>query len=338
MKAFIDNSLLRTITVDGAKDRNFFLTLLQKTTDEISNPSVQFMMEWPTFLQYIGLGNLFEAFPKFDVQNGLFNHAVETLGQHSEKESLFDLYDQMFIDCLSLVKALPQIDATFLINQIQKTRELVLSSHTWNPFSTSLDAYEKLLLESPKETIHSLILYLGWDRICVCLAILFEHIYHNNNVCDGLKILRDCLIESFQHISKMGTTQPSFFRLMEALYAYNMRPENLDLHTDLEWSILCESTCILMPRDALSDLYYIDCAVRCRQEAKSTDKERVTLKVFTMDSEEKVRAALGLAQSMMGKLKLESSDWACWLDFEEIICLKRTDEGLSLNTIVHPKV
>ena len=122
--------------------------------------------------------------------------------------------------------------------------------------------------------------------MCVALSAIFEQpkIKHSQ----GLKVLKDCLIESFQHITAQGTAKPSFFRLIETLYAYEMRDENLDNYTEADWLTLCQSSLSLRPREELIDVEYIDQALN--------DEPII---VLTSDSEEKVRLSFSLANYMI---------------------------------------
>ncbi len=120
------------------------------------------------------------------------------------------------------IKALPCIQAPFLIDRIQKKRQSLALSQINEIFAQSLDDYEQSLLQNPSYTMHDLILYLAWDRVCINLAVIFEHDFSNANH-RGLEVLKECLLESFQHITSEGRTIPSFFRAIEALYAYQMR-------------------------------------------------------------------------------------------------------------------
>ena len=295
---------------------------------------IQVIFGWPSLLEYLDLGPLFEKFLKFDDQNKLFAFITSTLALDSDKDLLITLYDRVFVECLTHVKALPQIHSTFLINQIQKKRHSPSFSHVNHLFSLSLDRYEKSLVENPSHAMHDLILYLAWDRVCINLAIVFEHVSPNQNVRNGLEVLKECLIESFQHITSHGRTAPGFFRLIESLYAYQMREENLQAYTDSEWLTLCQSSFALKSRDGLIDVFYIDAAVVDDQEFKSSGQEGDLLRVFTFDSLDNVKACLSLAHYMIEKLKAEGSGWRYILRPVEIVCLKEYESGLSIDTIV----
>lgn len=180
--------------------------------------------------------------------------------------------------------------------------------------------------------MHDLILYLAWDRVCVHLAIVFENVDQNPNIRNGLEVLKECLLESFQHITSQGKTLPGFFRLVETLYAYQMREEYLQTYTDSEWLILCEGSRALKPRESLGDLLYIDAAVVHDQELNETPKE--FLKMFTLEVVEKVNASLSLADYMIEQLKRDDPRWRYNLRPVEIICLREFQGSLFVRQVV----
>lgn len=333
MKIFIDNKLIQKLTApevqgDGQPLVESFIGMCVLP----NNKSLQVNFGWPSLFEYLHLGSLFEKFPKFDDQSNLFAFITSALDLGAETDLLIRLYDQVFVEYLTQVKALPQIHPKFLLEQIQKKR--ASSSSLVNElFSHPLDKYEKSLMENPANTIHDLILHLAWDRVCTNLAILFELPSSNPTFQKGLEIFKECLLESFQHITGHGKTVPGFFRLLEALYAYQMREERLETYTDAEWLILCQSSRALKPREGLIDLFYIDAAL-VEEEKFKQNHEQDLLKVFTLDSTEKVNAALALADYMIEKLKLEVPDWRYVLRPVEIVCLGDHRSYLSIDTVI----
>jgi hypothetical protein len=333
MKAFIDNKLLRKLQKDEAESKKNILLDLSVQADLLADgQQLQLVFGWPSLLEFIGLGNLFENFPTFNDQNKLFNLILSTLATELDKDILIYLYDQIFVECLIHVKALPQIDSHFLLDQIQKKRESSLTSYANELFSSPLDHYEKLLIENSSHAMHALILYLAWDRVCVNLAIVFESVTSSRSR-NGLEILKECLIESFQHITAQGRTTLSFFRMLETLYAFQMRPENFSIYTDAEWLTLCQSSRALKSREEFSDVFYIDATIIDRQDVKKANKERELLNVFTMDSIEKVKASFLLARYMLDKLKLEIPGWAYTLSPVKIVYLQESERGFLVNII-----
>jgi hypothetical protein len=325
MKVFIDNKLLRKLSDSHSKKEEIaFIESCVAAGILKDDQQMQVAFGWPSLLEYLDLGSIFETVPKFNIQNKLFALIISNLALDAEKEILIRLYDQIFVECLTEVKALDQIHPTFLLNQIKKKRQ----SHSVGIFALSLDHYERLLIENPYNTIHDLILYLAWDRVCINLAILFEQ--PELNIRKGLDVFKECALESFLHIAGQGRTIPSFFRLMEAIYAFKMRQDNLQSHTESEWLTLCQSSRALKDRNVLPDVYYIDAALI---DVKS-NTDRDLAKVFTMDSTEKVKAALSLADYMIEKFKMEVPGWHYALGPVEISFVSESESGLSVDTTI----
>lgn len=328
MNAFIDNQLIQKIIAEEVENgENSLVESCIQAGILADEQSFQIIFGWPSLLEYIGQGSLFEAFPKFDKHNPLFAFITSSLTLDSEKDFLFRLYDQIFVECLTQVKALSQIHPAFILSQIQKKKSSAL-------FSRSLDHYEKILTGDPANTLHHLILYLAWDRVCVNLALLFEHIYPDLESQEGLRVFKECLLESFQHITEQGKAVPGFFRLLEALYAYQMREEVIQTHTDAEWLALCQSSRALRSRENIPDVFYIDAALVDHRKLKSLIKEKEPVRVLTLDSIDKVKASLLFADYMIEKLKIEIPEWPYTFRPLEIICLKENDNRLLVDTIV----
>lgn len=322
MKAFIDNRVVRTIASWNSEQKKTVFLEACCNAKLLKDPEeMQLMFQWPSLLEYLDCGSLFEKFPKFDTNNKLFNFIVSAV-EKPEKDFLILLYDHLFAECLTEIKAMSQINPAFLTDQIQKKQQSNAEIH--DLFDLSLNAYKKSLIENPSHTMHDLILYLAWDRVCVHFGIIFELVFSGQDPLKGLEILKECLLESFQHIADQGRTRPGFFRLVEALYAYQLREENLQTHTDEEWMILCQSSSVLRSREELSDVCYVDAAIVHHQKPQSE-----VIKVFTMDSVEKVRAGFLLANHMIKKLP----DWHYMLGSVEVICLKESDAQLLVDTV-----
>lgn len=252
-------------------------------------------LDWASLLQLLGLENLFEFFPKFGEENPVFKALISILITAVDQETLYELYDQIFVECLTQIKALSQIQQPFLIEKIQAFRtDPAIASL----FTEAFDQLEISLKTDPYATMHDLILYLAWDRMCIQLAILFEFRTENANFIHGISVLKECLIESFLHILNQGKTIPSYFRLLEAIYAYQMREEIIHNHTETDWSILCHSSKILKPSDQLPGIQYVDGLFR---------KNEGLLKLYTLDSEEKIRASLSLAGYVSQLIKQEAN-------------------------------
>jgi hypothetical protein len=254
-----------------------------------------------TFFQCLGISNIFENFPELNEKHKLFSLLLSILEHKNKDELLVHFYDQVFIECLTGIKALPEIDAPFLLEQIEKKKDRC-------PFSQGLELYELLLLKHPEHIIHDLILHLAWDRTCVCIASLFDR------DIPGLEVLKDCLVESFRHITAEGKSVPSVFRFIEALYSYYLQKENLPLHTEEEWKMLCQGSIVLQPRNKFVAVPYLDVVGGSR-------------KVLTLDSLIQVKAAVALTLTIFEKLKKEHPTWDYDLSPVEVSCLKETENG-----------
>ncbi|CUI16922.1 hypothetical protein PNK_1305 [Candidatus Protochlamydia naegleriophila] len=332
MKAFITNSLIRKINADGAiSEKNLLVEACVEGGLLAAGQPLKLLFDWPAFLESIELGSLFWSFPSFE-QSQLFNFMIAVLAQEEQKdELLIRLYDQVFVECLTQVKALPQIDQSFLLDQIQKKRRFALFSQAGYLFSAPLDHYERMLVENPYNTLHDLTLYLAWDRVCVNLAMIFEN--PSALKLSGLEVLKQCLVESFQHITGQGRTAPGFFRLIEAFYAFQMREENLQIHTDTEWLVLCQSAPALRPRDSLCDAVYIDESIINSQVIADPLSEMRKVKILTLDSVDKVKASLSLGRYMIEKLQKEVLDWGYALRSVEVICFREEKAGLAIESV-----
>lgn len=327
MKIQIDNRLIHTIT----KSKNAFdslLSAIHKAGIMDENQAVQFILKWPAFLEYIHLGSLFESFPKFNEENKFFKLALSTLYLDNDQELLFHLFDQIFVECITQIKALPQIQQFFLIGQL---RDKLQSSSEMEKeiFTFSLGRIEKSLVEHPYTTLHDLTLYLAWDLMCTNLAIIFEHATENINFIKGVSVLKDCLIESFLHISAQGKTFPSFFKLMEAIFAFLMREESLQTYNDTDWITLCQSSQALRSRDKVADVPYIDEAI-----LQHHAKQNVNLSVFTMDSMDKIQAGLIMADYVYRLVKKAAPNWTRSFSRVEIISFKEMDTDLFIQGFI----
>jgi hypothetical protein len=330
MKAFIDRKLLQLLTVQSDADAKD-LTPVKARIDAVlkrDDQPIQILLSWPTLLEYLDLGSLLAKFPPFDKNNGLFAFLMSPQAEEAESELLVQVYDQIFVECLTDVKGLPQVDQSFLLDQIQKKRLLASSQ----PFLGSLEFYEKLLIENPYHTMHDLILYLAWDRVCVYIATAFESIPANPKAGKVLTLLRDCLVESFQHITQQGRTRPGFFRVVEALYALNMRPDRMQEHDEAQWLLLSKGSVALQPRERLADTAYVDTTVIAKQLVESGDEN--PMHVFTMVPAATIEAGLDLARATMARLGSDVPGWQYTLGPVEVVCLKEAEDGLTIDRVV----
>jgi hypothetical protein len=298
MQIYIDNFLIRKITENEISEE----TLLKACDDTKllnQNERFQVVFNWINLLEVLNFGNVFEAMPKFDEQNELFNFITLNLTENADKNLIMDLYDQLFAQVLTDVKSLKEVNASLLIQAINDK-----GFKSGRLMGDSLASVEKILSDVPREAMHDLILYLGFDRMSVAVAELFEKPSANKN---SLEVLRDCLIESFQHITAEGRTRPSFFRLIEALYAFDMRDEILDGHSEADWTTLCKSSKALSDRNSLVNVPYVDAAL---VRSKTQETEDVSIVAITLDSNEKTGTTLSLANYMIQKLKRDVPDWS----------------------------
>lgn len=274
---------------------------------------------WPSLLDFIGLEDLFKNIPAFNENEAIFQTCLNVLHEDKVDGILFDLYDRLFAEYLTYIKSLPQIDPDFLTAKIQEELQKAsfLSVSKW--LGSSLLHYKQALTQTPALIMHDLILYLAWDRMCVALGRLFDYQTEDPIFIRGIETLRKCLIESFQHIALQGKTSPSFYRLTESLFFYEMREENLDKHSEEEWALLSQSFSVLLPQEEFVDCCYIDNALNTTSQRDSNTSRD---KCLTFESEDKVYSRFKLAQLMMRKLSLESDfEWRYGLRSMEIVFL-----------------
>lgn len=313
MKICLDNQLLKRATSETKEGQTLLLSLKNLIA---SQTHFKIVFGWSSLFQYLGLDCILEKIPKFDKQNRFFAHIMDNLSLDILESHVIKLYDQLFVLCLTEIKALSEIHPAYLLECIQKKKEVVTPFEK-ELFSIALDHYEQSFIKNPSHTLHDLILFLAWDRLCVYLAIIFEQVSSIPSYLKGIQILKDCMVESFQHITADGKTIPGLFRMLEALYAYQLREERLQVHTDEEWKILSETSRALREREAFPDVYYIDAAVVDEKVLNGSE----LLKVYTLDSPEKVSASMDLARFMISKLKAEEKDWHYTLDSVEVVRL-----------------
>ncbi|MES2345319.1 MAG: hypothetical protein V4494_05225 [Chlamydiota bacterium] len=294
MKIFVDNQMLR----DPSK-------LIAHGDNYIS-------LDWPSLFEYLGLGSMLSQLSTFDQAHPLFIACVATLHATDEQEVLLYMYDQLFVENLNQIKALPQMNAAFLLQAIRERRGDFSFVEVNNMLSPALDAIEAALIENAPHIMHDLILYLAWDRMCVYMAHLFDDASTDPKFIKGIGVLKECLIESYQHIAKQERTSPGIYRMIEALFFYQMREENREKHTDAAWAMLSQSFQCLKAEDQLVDFFYIDRAVFFEKDSES---------YLTLDSLEKVSSRLAFAQYMMDQIKLDTPEWNYVLHPQKIVCL-----------------
>lgn len=277
---------------------------------------------WSSFFSSLPLDGLLEDFPLLNEEEGL----LASIGKHLEKDlreqDLFDLYDLLFVECLTSLKNLKSLDGAFLLKLLEEKKHSSLFPFLW-------EGYEKKFLETPSQTLHDLILYLAWDRMCVCAAVLFEQTTSDPKKIANLHFFKNCLVESFFHIKKDKKTVPSFFRFVEALYAYDLREEQLDRHTPEAWSILCKGASALKPRHFLSDTAYIDFALQQEKSSESSSS-----KFVTFSPPENIQASLQLAHFYLQKIRSDARTAFYQFSPLQIVCLQEKESTLFIKKII----
>lgn len=295
MKISIDNQIVRLLSV--AVDKVLSSPLGEKIEGQLS-------FSWPSLLEYLELGQLLSRIAPFDKTHLLFQAAISALCEVDNPEDLFYIYDSLFTEMLKKIKALPEIDSAFLLQKIEEKKGRLSFLEMEKILSPAIAAQEKALKENASYAMHDLILYLAWDRMCVCMARLFDYQFANTRFQKNLKNLKWCLIESYQHIASQGMTRPSFYRMLEALFYYQMREENLQLHPEADWELLTQSFSALKGPNELVDIFYIDHAV----VPESQEEQGISCHL-TLDPPELVQSRLALASYMVGRLKEDFPQW-----------------------------
>lgn len=311
MKIFVDKHLIRSLAQNPDKVANQLME---------ANVTEPITMGWSSLLEYLGLGTLLKDIPSFERDTPIFEASLSILYEEKIDGMLFDLYDRLFAEYLTYIKSLPEINAVFLLDKIKQERKqpAFLTSSRW--LSWSLDAWEKALRENPSQTMHDLILYLAWDRMSVSLCRLFDFQTMDETFINGITTLRECLIESFQHILTQGKTSPSFYRLVEALFFYEMREENLYKHTEEEWVLLSQSFSVLLAQNELVDCFYID---NCLLPEKESSGKELNDCYLTFESPGRIQSLFKLAELIGQKLDLEVDlKWHFDLKQMRVICLR----------------
>lgn len=310
MKTIVDNQIVKLFVSNPSKILNNPL---------LFNENNHLSFRWPSLLEYLELGSIFSNLPAFGPDEPVFQACVLALCTNEVPEVLFHVYHRLFAEHLTQIKDLPQINPSFLLQAIKEQRQKISSLELKNLLFPILDSYERSLTEKASHTMHDLILYLAWDRMCVHMARLFDYQSTDPKFIKGIGILRGCLIESYQHITQQGRTTPGIYRMFESFLFYEMREENFIKHTDAEWTSLSQSFPALKPQDELVDFFYIDDAVVPDRELKIEEENSQYL---TLDSSNRINIRLSLAQYMMDKLKSEIPNWDYALRPKKIVYLE----------------
>lgn len=310
MKILLDNQSIYFFQADPA----LFFKKIQAVTAE-----AQFCLRWPSLFVYLGQDSLLSSLPPFELGTPLFEATVAALEGGVEKEDCLAIYDRLFAECLYQIKALPQMKASFFLQAIQQKRREGDVFHEWKQnLKTALDPFEKAFQEKPADTLHDLILYLAWDRMCVWMANLFQFPSTQSGFSAGIQIFKECLIESYQHITQQGKTKPGIYRMLEALFYFQMREEHLQKPTFAEWTLLSQSFPALQSADSWSDSFFIDDAWILEG---SVEGKETSLFYLTAKEPQIVEKRLELAQYFSCQLKKEFPDWKYILEFKKPLSL-----------------
>ncbi len=309
MRISVDNQIVRLFSVDAD-------TVLRSPLG--SGEGSHLSLSWPSLLEYLELGQLLMRLPPFDKTQILFTATVSALCEVGNPEDLFYIYDSLFAETLKQIKSLPEVDAPFLLQKIEEKKEKLSFWEMKQVLSTALATPEQALRENTPHAIHDLVLYLAWDRMCVSMAHLFDYQSAEPRFLDNLKRLKWCLIESYHHIASQGRTSPSFYRLIEALFYYQMREELLPLHPEADWELLTQSFPALKGPNELADCFYIDHAITPASQPETGPSCHLTL-----DPPELVQSRLALAHYMIDHLREEFPQWGYVLRPGNIIHLAK---------------
>jgi len=275
MKIYIDNEILNH---------------LNDFQDHLNTKTLHF--NWSTLLTSLKLEQIYKNIPPFTSDHKTFTIFLEWMGRECAEDLVIEIYDQLFIECLTSVKQLPELQYSFLL---QKIKIAIGQNSLIDP---PLKVFLAYLEKEPSFAMHDLILYLAWDRMCIALGIVFEQTLQYDFFLANIAILKKCLIESFIHIKMQGRTNPNFFRLAETIYAYQMREENLQTYPEEEWQILCKMAIALRDREALPNVPYIDQAINSRSQLTQ-------INAITLDNLEKVKASILLSNYVLTKCDLQ---------------------------------
>ncbi|MCX6990014.1 MAG: hypothetical protein NTX49_02955 [Chlamydiae bacterium] len=303
-------------------DSKIIRALVTHPSEILKNPLLgdrenQVSFGWPALLAYLELESLFTRLPVFDKTDSIFETCLTILHTSEDRDTLLSLYDHLFAKNLSEIKDLPEISAPFILEAIKQAREKDSFPLIEKVVSAVLTYYETALLENTSHTMHDLILNLSWNRTCSCLRHLFDFPSADQKFLSALNILRRCLIESYSHIKLQKKTSPSIYSLIEALFFYEVREENLQKHTASNWALLSESFPLIEKENILTDFPYIDDAI----VSKETVDEDQSSCFLTLESAGSVESRLSLARYMLEKIEDLEPAWNFRLEPKKIVSL-----------------
>lgn len=320
MKPYIDDTLITFIRRNPCA---FIGEALRASGDLGENQKLELQLGWSNLFALLGEADPFKDFPAFDQDQDLFRYAESVLTGPFKEESIYELFDRLFMECLTEVKNLFFMKPNWFSEKISEIKK-GMAPEDFALLSGSLGRIEGMFLFYPQPTMHDLTLFLAWDRICVHSAILFELPHNSQDFLEGINCLKNCLIESFQHITYQGKTIPSYFRLVEAVYAWLMREENLPSHAEEEWNILCQGVQGLRSRGGLPDVYYIDAALLSKKQAVELVGQAVgSLKSLSLSSAEEVKAVIKLAKMISDRIGKQEASWSFGFCPIDVFCLQK---------------
>lgn len=280
MQIIIDNQIVKLLISDP--------DLVLKSPLFRKGDSLRF--RWPSLLKYLDLDSPVSNLLLFDLNPALLNACITGLSLSERKEDIFHIYDRLFAENLNQINALSEMKPSFLLHAIEQKRQQIAHVEI---LSSALTSYEAPLLENVSHTMHDLILYLAWDRMCVCMGHLFDHRSTDPKFLQALPVLRECLVESYEHILQQKRTIPSLYRMLEAFLFYEMRDENLQELLDAEWKAFSIGLQVLKSPNELADFFYIDDGIFFDNNNEC---------YLTLDSSEKIDTRMEFAKSMLKKL------------------------------------
>lgn len=297
MKVVVDNNVAGMLANDPSKVEKLPL---------VNEESNNLIFRWPSLLEYLGIVEWIHNLPAFDQEQELFKGCIAALHEYEEKETLQYMFDRLFTEIVNQIIEIPELSPDSL-SQAIKRRKASLKGVAERLIVPGLSYYENSLNQNTAYTMHDIILYLSWERMCVYVARLFDYQLPDPKVIAGINIIRDCLVESFLHIREQGRTIPSAFALFEALFFYYKREENLQKHTAEEWDLLSKSFKVLKNQEKPVDVFYVDDAIMLWDSL--TGEKGVIFGYLTGDQPEKVNARVAFAQLIIGKLRNEFPEW-----------------------------
>ncbi|MBA2728897.1 MAG: hypothetical protein H0U49_12085 [Parachlamydiaceae bacterium] len=300
MEIHLDNKLIRILADNPSELVN---------NSMISDSQNLLILGWPSFLEYLDLGSILKTLPQLEASEPIFNACLEALCVNEEKEVILYLFDTLFTECLNQIKGLPQINAPYLLQALNTRRQETSFQLSKKATSFSLDQYESALNDHSSNIMHDLVLYLAWDRMCITMSRLFDYPSENSKYIQNLDVLKECLIESFLHITQQGRTSPSVYRLIEALFFYQIREENIQKHTAEEWTLLSQTFPILSSQDKVTDFWYIDAGLVHKNDLDNTKHKTNSDCYLTLDSLQRIESRLALAQFIIDKLNTNVPQW-----------------------------